>query len=478
VVICFAFLVYSLAMKFTGGDSVAASLSLPLWAFSGGLGFLEGFDFGFSGPIGTSNFIHDFHNGKSAFWFQSIAHIYHPQRSATFAMPLCWIVIHALITGVEQFEWRLFALAAIVTGITPQTQVHAFAALAIFALTLAVLTFPLRGRWIRAIGCWGLFGILANLIALPLSVPFLDRSMSGAGFFAIKPVWRNPTFVKTKGWPFFEVWWRSLGVFGAISLVFGYAVADAAQIWIYGAAMAVFWTTAVVMFQPWELDNCKIFQDGWMPLACPFVAQFFSRIWKRSRSKLVNIALVLLFFSAIASGCLNLWRYEGYSGYLYDTDDRDTGFWAAENTPIEAIFQSVNNEVMIPPAVYAGRRLFVGYMGWIYSHGLRNASREYLTGQFELGDLPREVKKHDVTYAVKLKVKTPPKFEPLENKPWWVAVMKVGQYEIWRLDVGPDNAAPAEDVNATDEKSTRKKKKKPKQTKKPPSSRVDPVDPE
>jgi hypothetical protein len=432
--ICFVFLIYSLTLQFTNGDSWAAALSLPLWGFTGGLGFLEVFDFGLKSTNSGTNYIHDFNQHKKAFWFQSLTHVFHPQRSATFAMPLCYITINALLCGVQQFDWRFFLLAALVVGVTPQTQVHAFAALAFFSLALAAVTFPFDGRFRRASLCWALFGLVANAIALPLWLPFAGRASSSNEFLSYKPIWTNPNYARIGG--FFSLWWKSLGVFGLISLVFGYAVADAPQIRVYSAAMAVFFVASTVMFQPWELDNCKIFQDGWLPLAVGFVSQYFTRIWRQTSSFVIRTFLLILFFCCLGSGFLNLLFYEGYSGYLYGIGESQTGNWVAENSPVHSIFHATIEHVLVPCAAYAGRPLFQGYGGWTLSHGLLNSSRSVLVSQFDQGEMPGALREQHVDYLMKL-FPSESDIQKISGIAWWEPVMSYSHYVVWKFSLEP-----------------------------------------
>jgi hypothetical protein len=431
--ICCVFLIHALAMRFTNEDSWAAALSLPLWGFTGGLGFLETFDYGVKRINAHLNYIHDFNNNKKAYWLQSLTHIFHPQRSATFALPLCYTAINALLCGVEKFQWNFFLFAGLIVAVTPQTQVHAFVALACFSIALAAVTFPFDARWKTAVRCWTVFGVAANAIALPLWLPFVGRA-SKSNFLSFRPIWENRIY--TPNGSFFGLWWKSLGVFGLISLVFGYAVADAKQIRLYLAAMAVFFIASTVMFQPWDLDNCKVFQDGWLPLAVPFVGQYFSRIWRRSPHFVIHLFLILLFCSALGSGILNLILYEGYGSHIRHASRVLSGMWVAENTPVHSIFHSTTGEVMIPSACYAGRPLFQGYLGWTDSHGLTNASRNELVRSFDIGDLPGVAQAEGVLYNMKIS----PSADILAqfaDKSWYEPVMSYEAYWIWKLKVKP-----------------------------------------
>lgn len=481
--ISFVFIIYSLTMLYTS-DSIAALISLPLWAFSGGLGFLEVFDYGLA-PLGSSsNYIHEFFNNSKAFWFQSLTHIFHPQRCATFALPLCYTAISSLITGIEKFEWRFFLLSALAVGITPQTQAHAYVSLAVFSLALAFFTFPFplkikiensqisfnfecTNLIFKAIFCWSIFGIVANVIAFPLCLPFFERTVSNQDFLTFKPIWKDKNYVKPP-FAFLKLWWKSLGPFGLISLIFGFATASVKQIRIYLASLTVFMVGSTIMFQPWELDNCKVFQDGWMPIAIGFVSQFFTRILYRSRSKFIDVSLLILFIASIASGILNLVTYEGFNAPIYSLADEQAGKWIAENTPVDSVFYQTMTEVMAPSASYAGRSLLFGYGGWMSSHGVINYTIMGSLNKIALAESPELNKAFNFSYLMKNSheqvknvvdansMNAQQIIESIENKSYYQKIMEFEQYFLFKFIEGKDTFKDVEE-----KKKNRPKKKKP-----------------
>ncbi|OHT10498.1 hypothetical protein TRFO_20161 [Tritrichomonas foetus] len=455
--ISFVYIIHSLTLYYTH-DSLAAALSLPLWAFSGGLGFLEVFDYGIAPLNSGVNYIHEFHKRKNVFWFQSLTHIFHPQRSATFALPLCYITILSLICGIEKFEWRFFLLAALAVGITPQTQVHAYAALAIFSIALAAITLPLNDQFFKAAFCWTIFGLSANIIALPLCLPYFDRTEKNNDFFNVKPIWHDKRYAEPP-FAFFKVWWNALGVFFVISLFCGFATASQHQIKIYFAGLAVFLVASTIMFQPWELDNCKVFQDGWMPIAVGFVAQFFSKVLQKSHSTIINLFMLILFFASIGSGFLSLITYENYRGHIYSQADEQAGKWIAENTPVDAIFYQSKDHVMAPSASYAGRRLFFGYSGWMSSHGLMNATRYSALNSLENGINPETNHNFNVKYVVvDLNEKNTKSFDDAK---FYSKVMEIGQYVLYNFIDEPIEIKKVENETERRNRIKEKRKKKP-----------------
>jgi hypothetical protein len=448
--ICQVFMIHALSMKFTKGDSMASCLAIPLWFFSGGLGFLEVLDYGLC-QNSDSNYIHDLLKNRHLFWFQSLTHIFHPQRSATFAMPLCYITIYALLEGTDTFNWKFFALAGIIVGITPQTQAHAFVSLAIFAIVLSVVCFPFSesGLYGKAIKCWVIFGVIANVIAFPLWIPFVSRASENSEFFDIRPNWNMESYVDCSNpLRFFVLWWRSLGVFGVVALFFGWTTADWSQIRQYFASMGVFFVASVVMFQPWELDNCKVYQDGWMPLALGFVGQYFSKLLSLSKSVIMKLVLFLLLITCCCSGLLSLITYERWQIPFASIAELGAGQWVAENSPRMAIFHAKNSETMVPASCYGGRRLFEGYRGWVTSHGLNNRTRTLYSAYFDDGGREKEAREENIGYMI-LSAS-----EEYSQKSWavdahhsWEPVFGFAQYRIWKMrdEEAPEPKNPRKD---------------------------------
>jgi hypothetical protein len=116
-------LLHKLVIQFTK-NLAAAVLAFPLWCFSGGLGFIFYFLHGSVLRTERCNYIHDFEPGINGFWFQTIVHVFHLQRSTFYAIPMCCLIIVLLYDGVSDFNCKSFVFAAICCGILCQTQIH------------------------------------------------------------------------------------------------------------------------------------------------------------------------------------------------------------------------------------------------------------------------------------------------------------------------------------------------------------------
>jgi hypothetical protein len=350
---------------------LSASLSLLLFSNLGGLGFTHLFDARHRNDP-RRDWIHDWGHGQIEYWFHPIMHIIIPQRAALWSIPVCIWTILLLAIGVEHSDPRLFFLAAILTGFLPQLQIHGYVAIAQYAISLAIVTFD-RRKFRKFSRFWLLYGIVANLIAFPQLSPYFRRvSNAKREFLRWNPIWKTGQKSNLR-FPPVVLWWRGLGVFGAVALVFGWAVATKWQITLYVPALVVFVIANFVRYQPWELDNTKLFYAAWIPLAVPFVAQFFTALVARPKSMLGKCAGGLLMGVFVVSCGLSALMSTVQSMFwptsMFGHHDYRFGLWMAENTPPNAVvmFHSAPGNTV---ACIAGRQMFMGFGGWVVSHGL------------------------------------------------------------------------------------------------------------
>ena len=393
VAISWVFLLHKLALTFTG-SSLASALALPLWAFSGGIGWLQAIDDGLVNYYSDVNYIHQWKNLKNVFWFQSMTHIFNPQRSATFVLPLCALTMICLIKGVKKYDISYFVLAALPVGIMPQTQVHAYVSMAIFSISLCLITYDenIKKKWFKA---WFVFAVLANVIAIPLGLPYLGRTKNNSNFFNFSPVWKDEHY-HSKG-PL-GIYWKSLGVTGLIALVFGFATADPFQLKIYFSCLVEWLIASTIMFQPWELDNTKLLHDCWFPIAVAFVGQYFEFLFTQFKNKpFIIIIAAILYVSAMMSGIFNIKITEWYKIGLFIDDLKDAGLWAAENMPVTSVTHFYNH-VCCPISLFGGRPLFHGYMGWTQSHGVINTTKLRMFSELDQPTNPSIYINNNITY--------------------------------------------------------------------------------
>lgn len=245
-----------------------------------------------------NDWIHIWDGGREEYWFHPITHIMLPQRASLWSMPLCYWTILLLLIASRDHDYTIMILAGILTGLTPQVQAHSFIALVQWSVTFCFIRF-VSDLYIRFtdktkkshdrlsiiknlvsdyIKLWGIYGLLSVAIALPQVVPYLGRvETSENSFFQFNPIWNTP-YQKGRLFKPIQLWWNGLGCFAAIAIFFGWASITQRQLFMYIPSFVVFIIANFVRYQPWELDNTKIFYACWIPIATPFVATFLSKL--------------------------------------------------------------------------------------------------------------------------------------------------------------------------------------------------------
>jgi hypothetical protein len=61
----------------------------------------------------------------------------------------------------------------------------------------------------------------------------------------------------------------------------GIAGLTSRQFVLYIPSLVVYGITNIIRYQPWELDNTKLFYAAWIPLALPLIANFLYMVGSR-----------------------------------------------------------------------------------------------------------------------------------------------------------------------------------------------------
>jgi hypothetical protein len=230
-----------------------------------------------------------------------------------------------------------------------------------WSIAFCSVMFPWRNRsnWVAYIRAWSLFGLIAICVEFPQLLPFVMR-ISQSSFLHFIPIYKK-CIVNMEGVPhhwagFLVMWWRSLGVFGAIALTFGFINLNAERIRLYLPSIAVWIATNFVIYQPWEWTNIKIHLAVWIPFAAPVVRLYFMSLF--SRRETVVIGAVLMVAATLCGAWQN--ARELVRPYQIFTDDAiQVGLWIAENCRRDARFVASNSHAA-PPATIGSRQLFMG----------------------------------------------------------------------------------------------------------------------
>ena len=299
-----------------------------------------------------------------------------PARSALLGLALSVFVYAFLFSSVLNGAWRkseLFA-AGVLTGLMPLAHAHSLIAIA-FVAGFLFLVSKMRREWIFFIAPALLIGLpqVAWLSSKLLLKPYpgwmaAEKTLLGVVEFWLKNGWA--VLLGFIAWVFFA-WKKNERKLLLFAIPF--------------AALFVFANLVVV--QPWEWDNTKLFIHFFL-FASIASALFLDSLLQRKHvvNKAIACAIVLL---AIGSGVLAVewtaWgdnaRYETFSN-----EDFAMAQWIERNTPENALFLSSGFHQNPVPAL-AGRQIIAGYEGWLWSHGLdyrQKVADEKL--MFEKGD--------------------------------------------------------------------------------------------
>lgn len=427
---------YSLIFYFTKSH-LACFIGLIIFTNLGGLGWTHVFD-----PRHRDDprrdWIHDWGNDQEEYWFHPIMHIIIPQRSAMWSLPLCVWTILCLAIGLENHNYKMFILAGLITGFMPQVQVHSFVAIAQYSIALCLITFPYKkkSKWKQYIILWAVYGIVANSIGLFQLTPFFIRTTKNKGsFININPIWRMNQKRNVRFAPII-LWWRGLGVFAAISLVFGWVVLDKWQITLYLPSIIVFIITNIIRYQPWELDNTKLFYAAWVPVALAVVSYYIEHLITHPKTLFGKFLGSLLAFSLVFASSYSSYMSTIQSMFfpttIFGKEEYQFGLWVAENTPPKAVFLfsfATNN----PIVSIAGREVFMGFVGWVFSHGL-DVSRTQAESQMYHN--PNNIdlfKKNNVSYVATCEYCQYKRFNYQKAPDNWKVAFKTNKFALYRL---------------------------------------------
>jgi hypothetical protein len=230
--------------------------------------------------------------------------------------------------------------------------------------------------------------------------------------------------------------------------LFGWVAASERQLRVWGAAMLVWLVTSFVRYQPWAMDNLKLLFAVWLPVAVPYVTQFYVWTWRRSRWRWLKGVIAFLMVQASWSSLLS-WHMElMWQRWFVCDADYLAGQWIAENTPVESVVMSYASRFN-PATSFAGRQLFLGFISWIAQHGVAGPNRELKTSEL-LADTSNAdaFAREGIGYAL-VKWNESLIFPLKANNQNWGLVFELGYYTMFKLY--HPNIAPVERkrLNAT-----------------------------
>jgi hypothetical protein len=432
--LAFPAVLYLAAQRFAGGRA-AAAIAVFVFLLSGGLGFA--YLIGDLQHSGAGVLLHlpreyTLDRDLNYQWLNPVLAYLVPQRSTLFGFSLALIALVLVWMAVRQrMGWRVFLFAGLVAGAMPVFHVHAYGT--VVALAAFWAAFNRRREWLA-------FFVPALVIGVPLVAWMLppannsicgdERSIAG---YCIQLGWL------TGGTNWFWFWILNTSLFIPLLI--------AAQFfprWFptgFGKWFAPMWlwflVPNVIVLQPWDWDNTKFF-IFWALLGSVMVGGLLAGMFKRGPAG-VAMASVLLVVLGL-SGALDLARASDstVSSYVFiDTKGVQVADWVRQNTSPDAVF-AVADEHNNPISTLAGRRMMVGYPGWLWTYGLGDYvqkgadERLILQGDQSTPDL---VDKYSIVYVL---IGPQELADPRNaNVPYWdehaTLVYDNGEYSVYKI---------------------------------------------
>jgi len=388
-------LFYFLAKNITRNSNIAIVATL-LVLFTGGLGFIYFLE------DKTSNLsqFRDYTNypEKGINFWNLVGSILLPQRAYMAGFAVVFLIINSL--------WRWFdrkanpkelIFSALIMGLLPLFNWHIFLSVGIVSFILFLIDLFLEKKKLNFISerlrLWIIFFSIVTIFSLPQVFWTFSQVIDNVGksFLALQLGW----VAKDQNWLLF--WIFNLGFLFVLSLP-AFILAERKLKIFYLPFAALFFIANIFRFQPWDMDNLKIFYM-WIPLNSILIASLLYSLFKKGIPyKIFFFAIVLI---SISSGFLSVARETQLSWMLFDNQDIELASWVRENTPKDSIFLTSSHHNHFVPTL-AGRKIVMGYEGWLWVYGInydqrKNDVEELFSGTPESLNM---VQKYNVDYIV------------------------------------------------------------------------------
>jgi hypothetical protein len=338
------------------GSRVGAAAAVLVFLLSGGLGFaalVADLDKGGLAVLSHLPRLYTQAPDSNYQWLNPVLAWMLPQRSVLFGWPLALIAAALLWLARERRDWRPYAFTGVLVGLAPLFHVHGFGTAVVLAGFWALLD---RRRE------WAAFFLPVLLLGLPallfLLVPGSSQLQWKPGWLAGRdgPLWfwlKNTSLLV----PLMVAGnlWR-----GVLPAGVGLRLAP---IWLW------FLIPNLVVLQPWDWDNTKFFAF-WALFGSLMVGALLVALGRRGLEGACLAAI--LFVTLTLAGGLDLARaQQGTANQALFTDSAGiaTADWVRANTDPRSIVlvAPAHNE---PIPTLAGRRVVIGYGGWLWTYGL------------------------------------------------------------------------------------------------------------
>jgi hypothetical protein len=348
----FVLSIYVLAFYCTQKRS-AAVLTLILFLVGGGVGFA--YYVKDSIESGSFSVEKDYaHKGDIQLnWGNVVLDYMLPQRTFLMGFPVTVMILvlfrHWLFVKKRK-EYLLYA--GFLASMLPMVHSHSWMSAGIMGAGLALLSLS----W-----DWLYFFIPSGLLSIPQIAWIKSRVTDD--FIRMHIGWTSQA---SSLFDFVVFWLRNTGFILVLGIA-GFFLLDKQQRKFLLPTWILFILGNVMIFQPWDFDNMKFMLFWWLALC---IASSILLLALEKRGLLGKFLFVVLLVGALASGVLALKLGMTARFHWWSPDEIQLGAWIRDNTPRDAIFLSSDYHNNLIYGI-AGRRVVMGFGGWVWSHGIK-----------------------------------------------------------------------------------------------------------
>ena len=271
-----------------------------------------------------------------------------------------------------------FLLAGLIAGMIPFFHAHTY--LVVMAVSGMYFLYKPHRKWF-------LFFIPSILLAIPQYSYF---SIQTSNFIKLQLGWA--AHVQKDNWLWF--WFKNIGLLLPllpIAWITSY-FKDRRLFWLYLPFLIIFIACNIWIFQPWENDNTK-FLRFWYLASAILAGWFLVRIPKAIA--MIILASLLLSGGIDAGSWLN---FEKNKLQMWSRADMLSAETIKVRTPRESIFLTKDNHNHWVVDL-AGRKIVMGFRGWLWSWGINYGQRERDVNAMFAGDASLFPKYH-INYVI------------------------------------------------------------------------------
>jgi hypothetical protein len=237
-----------------------------------------------------------------------------------------------------------------------------FAGLFLFAVVRLVLDYVRRYSWKPLLQSWGIYLVIAAILALPQLFIWTFGQATGEQFLRGYFNWANID----DNYIWFYI--KNLGV--ALLLFVPAYLCGGRKLTAVGFPILIIWLIAeLAVFQPNVYDNNKLLYVAYL-LMCGVAADFMAELYRRMKNSFGKhlLAAAVLFLCTI-SGVLTIGRECVAEYQLVGPDQYKLGEYVMENTePHDKFLTDTRHNNVI--AALTGRNIQCGSGSYVYYHGL------------------------------------------------------------------------------------------------------------